>query len=105
MCCDLKLPVNTTSDTSTTNQHLTGMQFQSDEEVPGSSVNTAERVQSSGLMLKGFVPVDMFSERTVERVKQMKGRRRRGLVVYYCNECNYMTQNKSDLVNHSRTHS
>ena len=34
----------------------------------------------------------------------MEGRRRRGLVVHYCNECNYGTQSKSDLVKHSRTH-
>ena len=80
------------------------MHFQSDDEKPGSSVNTAERVERID-MLKHFVPVNMFSERTVERMKKMEGRRKQGLVVHYCNECNYMTQNKSVLINHSRTHS
>ena len=80
------------------------MYFQSDDEVPGSSESTAER----GLreeMLRHFVPVNMLSERTVERMKKMEGRRRQGLVVHYFNECNYVTQQKSHLVNHSRTHS
>ena len=88
----------------TTNQHLTGMHFQNDDEMPGSSESTAER----GLreeMLRHFIPVNMLSERTVERMKKMEGRRKQGLVVNYCNECNFMTQSKSDLVKHSRTHS
>ena len=53
---------------------LTGMHFQSDDEEPGSSESTAER----GLreeMLRHFVPVNMLSERTVERMKKMEGRR------------------------------
>ena len=88
----------------TTNQHLTGMHFQGDDEKPGSSKSTAERGLREEL-LRHFVPVNMLSERTVERMKKMEGRRRQGLMVHYCNECNYMTQNKSCLVNHSRTHS
>ena len=56
-------------------------------------------------ILRHFVPVNMLSERTVERMKKMEGRRRRGLVVHYCNECNYATQYKYRLVNHSRTRS
>ena len=62
--------------------------------MPGSSESTAER----GLreeMLRHFVPVNMLSERTVERMRKMEGRKRQGLVVHYCNECNYATQNKS----------
>ena len=80
------------------------MHFQSDDEEPGSSKSTAER----GLreeMLRHFLPVDMLSARTIERMRKMEGRRRQGLVVYYCNQCNYMTQKKPNLVNHSRTHS
>ena len=41
----------------TTNQHLTGMHFQNDDEMPGSSESTAER----GLreeMLRHFIPVN-----------------------------------------------
>ena len=88
----------------TTNQHLTGMHFKSDDDVPGSSKSTAKRGEREE-MLRHFIPVNMLSEKTVERMKKMEGRRKQGLVVHYCNECNYMTQNKSDLVNHSRTHS
>ena len=80
------------------------MHFQTDDEEPGSSESTAER----GLReerLRHFVPVNMLSERTVERMKKMEGLRRQGLVVHYCNECNYATQNTSHLVNRSRTHS
>ena len=80
------------------------MHFQTDDEEPGSSESTAERGER-GEMLRHFVPVNMLSKRTVERMKKMEGRRRQGLVVHYCNECNYMTQKKPHLVNHSRTHS
>ena len=80
------------------------MHFQSDDEEPGSSESTAERSEREE-MLRHFVPVNMLSERTVERMRKMEGRKRQGLVVYYCNECNYATQYKSYLVNHSRTHS
>ena len=82
-----------------TNQHLTGMHVQSDDEVPGSSKSTAKRVERQE-MLWHFVPVNMLSEKTVERMKKMEGRRRQGLMMHYCN---YMTQNKYGLVNHSRT--
>ena len=80
------------------------MHFQSDDEEPGSSESTAERGEREE-MLRHFVPVNMLSERTVERMRRMKGRKRQGLVVHYCNECNYTTQYKSCLVNHSKTHS
>ena len=80
------------------------MHFQSDDEEPGSSESTAERGEREE-MLRHFVPVNMLSDRTVERMKKMEGRRRQGLVVHYCNECNYATQYKYDLVKHSRTHS
>ena len=80
------------------------MHFQSDDEVPGSSVNTGEIVERRD-MLKHFVPVNMLGKGTVERMKKLEGRRRRGLVVHHCYECNYISQRKSCLVNHSRTHS
>ena len=80
------------------------MHFQTDDEEPGSSESTAERGEREE-MLRHFVPVNMLSERTVERMKKMEGRRRQGLVVHYCNRCNYMTQKKPHLTNHSRTHS
>ena len=50
-------------------------------------------------MLRHFVPVNMLNEKTVERMRKMEGRRRQGLVVHYCNECNYTTERKSSLVN------
>ena len=56
----------------TTNQHLTGMHFQTDDEEPGSSESTAERGEREE-MLRHFVPVNMLSERTVERMKKMEG--------------------------------
>ena len=80
------------------------MHFQTDDEEPGSSESTAERNEREE-MLRHFVPVNMLSERTVERMKKMEGWRRQGLVVHYCNKCNYATQYKYRLVNHSRTHS
>ena len=80
------------------------MHFQIDDKEPGSSESTAERGGREE-MLRHFVPVNMLSEKTVERMKKMEGRRRQGLVVHYCNECNYSTQYKCHLVNHSRTHS
>ena len=80
------------------------MHFQTDDEEPGSSESTAERNEREE-MLRHFVPVNMLSERTVERMKKMEGWRRQGLVVHYCNKCNYMTQKRPHLTNHSRTHS
>ena len=80
------------------------MHFQSDDEVPGSSESTAERDEREE-MLRHFVPVNMLSDRTVERMRKIEGRRRQGLVAYHCNECNYATQYKSCLLKHSRTHS
>ena len=80
------------------------MHYQSDDEEPGSSESTAERGEREEI-LRYFVPVNMLSERTVERMKKMEGRRRQGLVVHYCNECIYATQYTSGLVKHSRTHS
>ena len=77
------------------------MHFRGDDEEPGSSESTAEKEE----MLRHFVPVNMLSERTVERMKNIEGRRRQGLVVHYCNECKYATPRKSNLVKHSRTHS
>ena len=56
-------------------------------------------------MLKDFVPVPVFNQRTLEKMKKMERRRKQGLVVYYCKECNYATPLKSELVKHSRTHS
>ena len=79
------------------------MDFQTDDEEPGSSESTAERGEKEE-MLRYFVPVNMLSEKTVERMKKMEGRRRQGLVVHYCNKCNYMTQKRPHLTNHSRTH-
>ena len=80
------------------------MHFQSDDEMPGSSESTAERGEREE-MLRHFVPVNILSDRTVERMEKMEGRSRQGLVVHYCNQCNYTTQRKSSLANHSRTHS
>ena len=43
------------------------MHFQTDDEEPGSSGSTAERGEREE-MLRHFVPVNMLSERTVERM-------------------------------------
>ena len=56
-------------------------------------------------MLNDFVPVPVFNERTLEKMKKMERRRKHGWVVYYCKECNYATPHKPNLANHSRTHS
>ena len=56
-------------------------------------------------MLNHFVPVPVFNEKTLEKIKKMERRRKRGLVVYYCKECNFATPNRFSLVQHSRTHS
>ena len=56
-------------------------------------------------MLNDFVPVPVFNEKTLEKMKKMERRRKRGLAVYYCKECNYSTTRKYQLVNHSGTHS
>ena len=79
------------------------MNFANDGEIPGTSQNTVERGER--VLLKDFIPVPVFNERTLERMKKMEGRRRRGVVVYYCQHCNYATGRKVCLVNHSRTHS
>ena len=56
-------------------------------------------------MLNDFVPVPVFNEKTLEKMKKMERRRKRGLVVYYCKECNFATPEKLTLERHSRTHS
>ena len=56
-------------------------------------------------MLNHFVPVPVFNEKTLEKMKKMERRRKQGLVVYYCKECNYATPEKLTLERHSRTHS
>ena len=56
-------------------------------------------------MLNHVVPVPVFNERTLEKMKKMERRRKRGLVVYYCKKCNFATPDKFSLVKHSRTHS
>ena len=57
------------------------MNFANDGEIPGTSQNTVERGER--VLLKDFIPVPVFNERTLERMKKMEGRRRRGVVVYY----------------------
>ena len=80
------------------------MHFQTDDKEPGSSESTAERGGKEE-MFRHFVPVNMLRKRTVERMKKIEGWRMQGLVLHYCNKCNYATQYKSCLVNHSKTHS
>ena len=48
------------------------MHFQTDDEEPGSSESTAERGERED-MLRHFVPVNMLSKRTVERLKKGGG--------------------------------
>ena len=55
-------------------------------------------------MLHDFVPVPVFNEKTLEKMKKMERRRKHGLVVYYCKECNFATPLKADLLKHCRTH-
>ena len=78
------------------------MNFANDGEIPGTSQNTVERVERG--LLKDFIPVPVFNERTLERMKKMKELRRRGVAVYYCQQCNYAAQFKCHLVKHFRTH-
>ena len=56
-------------------------------------------------MLKDFLPVPVFNESTLKKMKKIEWWRKRGWVAYYCKDCNYATPRKADLVNHSRTHS
>ena len=80
------------------------MNFKCDDEIPGSSQNAVERGER-GLLLRDFIPVLVFNQRTLERMKKMEGLRRREVAVHYCQQCNYATKSKADLVKHSRTHS
>ena len=79
------------------------MYFESDGEIPGTSQNAVERGERG--LLKDFIPVIVFNEKTLERMKKMEGLRRRGVAVHYCQQCNYVTRFKDDLVKHCRTHS
>ena len=79
------------------------MNFANDGEIPGTSQNIAERGERG--LLKDFIPVLVFNERTLERMKKMEWLRRRGVAVHYCQQCNYAAQFKAHLVNHCRTHS
>ena len=79
------------------------MNFESDGEIPGTSQNTVERGERG--LLKDFIPVPVFNKMTLERIHKMEWLRRRGVAVHYCQQCNYVTQKKYDLVKHYRTHS
>ena len=79
------------------------MNFANDGEIPGTSQNTVERGERG--LLKDFIPVLVFNERTLERMKKMEGLRRQGVAVHYCQQCNYATERKSNLLQHSATHS
>ena len=79
------------------------MNFERDGEIPGTSHNTVERGERG--LLKDFIPVLVFNERTLVRMKKMEWLRRRGVAVHYCQHCNYVTQFKSDLVKRCITHS
>ena len=79
------------------------MNFANDGEIPGTSQNRAERDERG--LLKDFIPVLVYNERTLERVKKMEELRRQGVAIHYCQQCNYATPIKSYLVKHSRTHS
>ena len=79
------------------------MNFQSDGEIPGTSQNTEERDER--VLLKDFIPVPVFNQRTLERMKKMEGLRKRGVTVHYCQQSNYAAQRKDNLVEHSATHS
>ena len=79
------------------------MNFESDDEIPGSSQSAVEKGERG--LLKDFIPVLVFNQRTLERMNKMEGLRRQGVAVHYCQQCNYVTRFKSDLVKHFRTHS
>ena len=50
------------------------MNFANDGEIPGTSQNTAERDERG--LLKDFITVLVFNERTLERMKKMEELRR-----------------------------
>ena len=56
------------------------MNFESDDEIPGSSQNAVERGERG--LLKDFIPVLVFNQRTLERMKKMEGLRRRGVELF-----------------------
>ena len=64
------------------------MNFESDDEIPGSSQNAVERGERG--LLKDFIPVLVFNQRTLERMNKMEGLRRQGVAVHYwavCTNC------------------
>ena len=79
------------------------MNFERDGEIPGTSQNTVERGERG--LLEDFIPFLVFNKRTLKRMKEMEWLRRQGVAVHYCQQCNYVTRFKSDLVKHFRTHS
>ena len=85
------------------NSYFTEMNYANDGETPGTSQNTEERGER--VLLNDFIPVLVFNERTLERMKKMEGLRRQGVAVHYCQQCNYATERKSNLLQHSATHS
>ena len=56
------------------------MNFESDDEIPGSSQKAVERGERG--LLKDFIPVLVFNQRTLERMKKMEGLRRRGVELF-----------------------
>lgn len=55
-------------------------------------------------LLACFVPVPMMTEESVLRLKRLEPFKKRGLIIYYCNDCNYQTRKKGHLARHSETH-
>ena len=72
------------------------MNFANDGETPGTSQNIVGR--NERLLLKDFIPVLVFNERTLERMKKMERLRILGVAVHYCQQCNYAKERKSNLL-------
>ena len=55
-------------------------------------------------LLQRFVPVQVFSNRSVRIMKEQEISLRRVAVIHVCSQCDYQTPNRTNLVRHNRTH-
>ena len=70
------------------------MNYQNDDEQPGTSAGTDNRREE---LLESFRPVKVFSDRTVGELKRCEPR-------HQCLVCSYVAPCESQLVSHSRSH-
>ena len=77
------------------------MGYINDDEVPCGSKDVKK--DDNSLLLKNFVPVNIFSESSIRKMKEHDSRPRRGTSLE-CDQCDHVVRYRSDLVVHTRTH-